>query len=157
MEHPNYTIWQFPQPASSKHCSRCQACIARADYHCIWVGSCIGWGNYKHLLALLLSTTVIVILHTRTTGERSLYKISPYASICKQITSQHSNRRRKLLGGSSTAVDRKPAEHPLNSPHYRWIYAQRDWVARPARFPIAGWTIAVPPIPNLDGNDNLRT
>jgi palmitoyltransferase ZDHHC4 len=60
--HPNRycTICQLPKPARSKHCSRCRACIARADHHCIWVNNCLGYGNYKHFLALLLSTTVLL-------------------------------------------------------------------------------------------------
>jgi hypothetical protein len=57
--HPN-TICKtcnLPKPARSKHCSLCGTCVARCDHHCVWVNNCVGRGNYKYFLALLLFTT----------------------------------------------------------------------------------------------------
>ncbi|OCK79334.1 palmitoyltransferase swf1 [Lepidopterella palustris CBS 459.81] len=48
------------KPARSKHCSICKTCVARADHHCIWVNNCLGRGNYKHFLFLLLSITILL-------------------------------------------------------------------------------------------------
>jgi palmitoyltransferase ZDHHC4 len=50
----------FPKPPRSKHCSLCRACVARSDHHCIWVNNCLGRGNYKHFLALLLTTSILL-------------------------------------------------------------------------------------------------
>ncbi|KAJ9640474.1 palmitoyltransferase swf1 [Coniosporium tulheliwenetii] len=60
--HPNRICrtCHFSKPARSKHCSICGTCIARADHHCIWVNNCLGRGNYKYFLALLLSTAVLL-------------------------------------------------------------------------------------------------
>ncbi|KAL0242504.1 hypothetical protein GEMRC1_005067 [Eukaryota sp. GEM-RC1] len=38
----------------SKHCSQCQKCVAHLDHHCIWLHNCIGQGNRKLFIAVLL-------------------------------------------------------------------------------------------------------
>ena len=51
---------KLSKPARSKHCSQCHVCVARADHHCVWVNNCLGRGNYKYFLALLVSTTSLL-------------------------------------------------------------------------------------------------
>ncbi|KAF2729537.1 palmitoyltransferase swf1, partial [Polyplosphaeria fusca] len=48
------------KPPRSKHCSICKTCVARADHHCIWVNNCLGRGNYRWFLYLLLSTAIML-------------------------------------------------------------------------------------------------
>lgn len=36
------------------HCRRCGACVARMDHHCIYAANCVGAGNHKQFLLLLL-------------------------------------------------------------------------------------------------------
>jgi hypothetical protein len=35
------------------------------DHHCVWVNNCLGRGNYKYFLALLLSTSVLIAYGAR--------------------------------------------------------------------------------------------
>jgi hypothetical protein len=35
------------------------------DHHCVWVNNCLGRGNYKHFLALLLSTAILLAYGAR--------------------------------------------------------------------------------------------
>ncbi|CAI6332203.1 unnamed protein product [Periconia digitata] len=51
---------RFLKPARSKHCSICKTCVARCDHHCVWVNNCLGRGNYRWFLALLLSTSIML-------------------------------------------------------------------------------------------------
>ncbi|KAJ8114587.1 hypothetical protein OPT61_g3568 [Boeremia exigua] len=60
--HPGNTCstCHLLKPARSKHCSICKTCVSRMDHHCIWVNNCLGRGNYKYFLFLLLSTGLLI-------------------------------------------------------------------------------------------------
>ncbi|KAF2415594.1 zf-DHHC-domain-containing protein [Tothia fuscella] len=64
--HPNNICrtCELPKPARSKHCSLCGTCVARSDHHCIWVNNCVGMGNYKYFLSLLLTTSLLLFYGT---------------------------------------------------------------------------------------------
>lgn len=85
---------EFQKPARSKHCSICKACISRADHHCVWVNNCLGRGNYRWFLALLLSTSVILFYGA------SLAYIVLMPQIRSWLTKHHSFHR-VVYGGDS--------------------------------------------------------
>lgn len=65
------------KPARSKHCSLCGVCVAQCDHHCPWINNCVGRGNYRYFLALLLTLGILQIYGAYL----SWWLLSPYFNI----------------------------------------------------------------------------
>lgn len=65
------------KPARSKHCGFCGTCVAKCDHHCPWVNNCLGRGNYRYFLALLLTLGMLQIYGAYL----SWWLLRPYFSI----------------------------------------------------------------------------
>ncbi|KAF4979315.1 hypothetical protein FZEAL_4456 [Fusarium zealandicum] len=59
--HPGHVCrtCRLLKPARSKHCSICGHCVAKADHHCIFINSCVGYGNQHYFVLLLASTAFL--------------------------------------------------------------------------------------------------
>lgn len=44
----------LPKPDRTHHCRVCRGCVLRMDHHCPWLANCVGWGNHKYFMLLLV-------------------------------------------------------------------------------------------------------
>lgn len=53
---------RIPRPERAHHCSTCGTCNMRLDHHCPFIMNCVGFGNHKHFLLLLMYGMVTSIV-----------------------------------------------------------------------------------------------
>lgn len=49
-------------PPRAHHCKKCERCVLRRDHHCSWLGTCIGYYNYKYFILLLYYQSILLSL-----------------------------------------------------------------------------------------------
>jgi polyferredoxin len=51
-------ICHIPVEPDTKHCGRCNKCVAAFDHHCLYLNTCIGRRNYRTFVALTTAATL---------------------------------------------------------------------------------------------------
>ncbi|KAF2475727.1 uncharacterized protein BDR25DRAFT_322214 [Lindgomyces ingoldianus] len=53
------------KPLRSKHCKRCERCVAKSDHHCPWVNNCVANNNHRHFVFYVLCMELGVLVWVR--------------------------------------------------------------------------------------------
>ncbi|KAK8846875.1 hypothetical protein IAR55_005965 [Kwoniella newhampshirensis] len=56
------------KPDRCHHCRHCRQCVLKMDHHCPWVGTCVGYHNYKPFLLFVSYATLLALYVTIEAG-----------------------------------------------------------------------------------------
>lgn len=67
-------LWKFDEanfcvpcmirtPLRSKHCKRCNRCVAKHDHHCPWVNNCVGSNNHRQFFLYIITLTIGILTY----------------------------------------------------------------------------------------------
>lgn len=76
-------ICHVPVEPDTKHCGRCNKCVAAFDHHCLYLNTCIGGKNYTAFVMLTLVSAVATLGQGMHLRECSI--ISRTRSLCVSI------------------------------------------------------------------------
>ena len=71
-----FSLWKFDEdnfcvqcmirkPLRSKHCRRCNRCVAKHDHHCPWINNCVANNNIRHFFLYIISLELGILLYVR--------------------------------------------------------------------------------------------
>lgn len=55
------------KPLRSRHCKRCNRCVAKLDHHCPWVNNCVANNNHRHFLFYILTLEIGIVFLVQLT------------------------------------------------------------------------------------------
>ncbi|WVQ75712.1 hypothetical protein IAR50_005342 [Cryptococcus sp. DSM 104548] len=90
------------KPDRCHHCRQCERCVLKMDHHCPWVGSCVGYHNYKSFLLFITYGTLLAIYSVfETSYETYRFFSDPDAAV---------SHRRPSISNPSVFEDGKSAD-----------------------------------------------
>ncbi|KAF1832528.1 hypothetical protein BDW02DRAFT_502747 [Decorospora gaudefroyi] len=55
------------KPLRSKHCKRCERCVAKSDHHCPWVNNCVANNNHRPFVFYIIFLELGIVVLVRLT------------------------------------------------------------------------------------------
>lgn len=75
--HRHCSACNLYKPDRTHHCRVCDRCILRMDHHCPWIANCVGYGNYKFFMLLLLYSILCTVFIMGSMGRRIAFAFRP--------------------------------------------------------------------------------
>lgn len=72
----------YNRPPRCHHCSTCNRCVLQMDHHCIWMNTCIGYGNYRNFLLTIAYVMLACIYGT-------IMLVFPFRELLQEQVAQH--------------------------------------------------------------------
>lgn len=71
-----FSLWKYDEenfcvqcmvrrPLRSKHCRKCNRCVAKIDHHCPWINNCVGTNNHRHFFIYIICMQIGILLFVR--------------------------------------------------------------------------------------------
>ena len=79
--------------AGSKHCGKCNRCVAGFDHHCGYLNNCIGEKNYDYFFKLIIWAFWVCLLHNLTNA----FVIYDIVAEKEELIQQHTEIYSKVM------------------------------------------------------------
>mmetsp|Transcript_108696 Transcript_108696/g.242691 ORF Transcript_108696/g.242691 Transcript_108696/m.242691 type:complete len:460 (+) Transcript_108696:1-1380(+) len=63
----------IPRPERAHHCHLCGMCVLRMDHHCPYINNCVGFGNHKFFLLLVMYSCSVSVTALATSLPELMY------------------------------------------------------------------------------------
>lgn len=70
------------RPPRCHHCSTCNRCVLQMDHHCMWMNTCIGYGNYRNFLLTIAYVMLVCMYGT-------FMLLFPFRELLQEQVAQH--------------------------------------------------------------------
>lgn len=121
------------KPDRTHHCRYCARCVLKMDHHCVWLGTCVGFGNYRPFLLFITYGTLMAV-YISLESAYSVYQFftDPPAlrGVSKEMLAQAEEYLKQKGGAGAAGSAAARAVYTVNTTAPGITYSPGDVVSR---------------------------